>query len=282
MSLFLLHFLFCKKLFARGTLDSKCKLLCLVSSSLSYNRQYCYPEHDYEDLDRKYEELFSDYDWVERVLTDFFDRPLVQKEVPSISNVRAWLSSDRTDRVRYTAPDFACGDFAVMLAIHARAKYWDMGVIGIWGYETETYEEFNHAFNAIITKEGLIYVEPQTDEVWWYENHEEIRKGWIQSKWLSRWFPKYEEWLYNTKHRSLGELSIDEIKQTTEEYKKFLEERTKQANSWTIAKAETGKPEEKAEKMSDEEFKMIVIEKLDSLNKNIKRLADSLEKKKEE
>ena len=131
----------------------------------------------YEDLDRKYEELFSDYDWVKWVLTDFFDRPLVQKEVPSTSNVRAWLSSDRTDRFRYAAPDFVCGDFAVMLAIHTRAKHWDMGVIAIWGYETETYKEFNHAFNAIITKAGLIYVEPQTDEVWWYENHEEIRKG---------------------------------------------------------------------------------------------------------
>jgi len=102
------------------------------------------------------------------------------------------------------------------------------------------------------------------------------RKGWIQGKWLSRWFPKYEEWLYNTKHRSLGELSSDEIKQTTEEYKKFLEERTKQANSWKIAKAEAGEPEEKVEKMSNEEFKKLFIEKLESLDKNIKQLADSL------
>ena len=107
------------------------------------------------------------------------------------------------------------------------------------------------------------------------------RKGWIQAQFLKRWFPKYEEWLYNTKHRSRGELSTDKIRQTGEEYKKFLEERTKQMKSWTMAKAGTEKLEEKAEKMLDDEFKKIVIDKLESLDKNIKRLADSFEKKKE-
>jgi len=34
------------------TLDSKYKLLCLVISSLSYNRQNCYPEHNYCLQDR--------------------------------------------------------------------------------------------------------------------------------------------------------------------------------------------------------------------------------------
>jgi len=150
-------------------------------------------EKQYEDLDRKYEELFSDYDWVEWVRTYFFDRPLTQKEVPSISNVRAWLSSDRTDRFGYTDPDFVCGDFAVMLAIHARAKHWDMGVIAVLGYETETYKEFNHALNAIITMEGLIYVEPQADDVWWYENHEEIKEGKTYGIWTYETVDVYVE-----------------------------------------------------------------------------------------
>jgi len=28
------------------------------------------------------------------------------------------------------------------------------------------------------------------------------RKGWIQAQFLKRWFPKYEEWLYNTSTRA--------------------------------------------------------------------------------
>lgn len=131
----------------------------------------------YKDLNKKYEELFADYSWVNWVLTEVFDRPLEQIEVPSTSDVRAWLTSDRTDRFRYTDPDFVCGDFAIVLALHARAKHWDMGVIAIWGYEAETRKEFNHALNAMVTKEGLIYIEPQTDDLWWYENHQAIREG---------------------------------------------------------------------------------------------------------
>jgi sarcosine oxidase delta subunit len=64
------------------------------------------------------------------------------------------------------------------------------------------------------------------------------RKGWIQAQFLKRWLPKYEEWLYNTKHKSLGELSSDEIRQTEEEYKKFLEERRKEMENWTVTKPE--------------------------------------------
>jgi len=107
------------------------------------------------------------------------------------------------------------------------------------------------------------------------------RKGWIQAQFLKRWLPKYEEWLYNTKHKSFGELASDEIRETGEEYKKFLEERTKQMKKWTIAKAITEKPEEKAETMLDDNFQKIVIDKLESLDKNIKRLVEYLEKKKE-
>lgn len=104
------------------------------------------------------------------------------------------------------------------------------------------------------------------------------RKGWIQAQFLKRWFPKYEDWLYNTKHKSLGELPADEIKQTAEEYKKFLEERTEQMKSWASRKEETGKPEKKPEEMSDEEFKRFVIDKLKTLEKDIKQVTDSLKK----
>ncbi|MEM1547354.1 MAG: hypothetical protein QXP91_12970 [Candidatus Methanomethylicia archaeon] len=64
-----------------------------------------------------------------------------------------------------------------MLAIYVKTKHWDMGVIAIWGYVKEKGEKYAHILNAIITKEGLVYVEPQTDNVWWYGEHEEIRAG---------------------------------------------------------------------------------------------------------
>ena len=47
--------------------------------------------------------------------------------------------------------------------------------------------------------------------------------------------------------------------------------------SWTTAKVE-----EQAEKMLDEEFKKFLIDKIETLSKDVKRLADSLEKRKKE
>jgi hypothetical protein len=52
-----------------------------------------------------------------------------------------------------------------------------MGMVYLHGHFTDTKKEFNHAFNVIYTSEGLTYVEPQTDEIWWYANHSEIPAG---------------------------------------------------------------------------------------------------------
>jgi hypothetical protein len=72
--------------------------------------------------------------------------------------------------------NFVCGDYAVMLAFHAKLMGWDMGVVAVLGKKADG-SEFNHAFNAITCREGLVYVEPQTDEVWWYSGHSEIQPG---------------------------------------------------------------------------------------------------------
>jgi hypothetical protein len=63
------------------------------------------------------------------------------------------------------------------------------------------------------------------------------RKGWIQAEFEKRWFPRFEEWLYQNKHKSLGELSGDEIRRATEEYKSFIEERKRERESWMVMKA---------------------------------------------
>jgi hypothetical protein len=129
-------------------------------------------EQDYNDLSYQYAKLFSDY----KALLEAFNSPLSYEETPSTDELKQWLAADETDQIRYDEPDFVCGDFAVMLSLHAKLEHWDMGVVAIFGH-TESNESFGHAFNAMICDEGLVYVGPQTDEVWWYENHEEITEG---------------------------------------------------------------------------------------------------------
>ncbi len=107
------------------------------------------------------------------------------------------------------------------------------------------------------------------------------RKGWINAQFLKQWIPKYNEWLLTTKQKSPRELSSDERRKTREEYKQFIEERKQQLEKWTVPKEEPEKPRKIIETLSDEEFKKIVITELKELNRTLKRLADSLERRKQ-
>jgi hypothetical protein len=153
------------------------------------SNNYTTLERDHTDLSNEYavlqgqhESLFNDYN----ALLEAFDEPLSPflEEIPSTYELQQWLAIDETDEIPYDDPNFLCGDFAVMLSLHAKLKHWDMGVVGVYGY-TKSSESFAHAFNGIICDEGLVYVEPQTDEVWWNKNHEEI----TEEKWLE--FPGF-------------------------------------------------------------------------------------------
>ncbi|NVM26909.1 MAG: hypothetical protein HWN70_13465 [Desulfobacterales bacterium] len=133
---------------------------------------YKYWKNAYEMLNSKYKEVKYDYD----VLVAFFDRPLDSKDVPSHLELRSWLLLDQTDRLGGHA-EFDCKDFSTVLSVKARTRYWDMGIIAVAGYDEETEERYGHAFNFIVTTEGLVYVEPQRDEYWWYSDHKEIEAG---------------------------------------------------------------------------------------------------------
>lgn len=155
----------------------------LQSRHNALQTEYRNLDWSYKRLDEKYKELFSDY----QLLKEAFDKPLTYKQVPTIKVLQRWLLyEDQTDKIKYD-PDFVCGDFAVMLAIHAKVKHWDMGVIGVWGYNRDTHEDYAHAFNAIITTEGLVYVEPQNDYVWWYEKYKEISIGTVYEIGEDQW-----------------------------------------------------------------------------------------------
>lgn len=152
----------------------------------SYNvleLNYTALKEDYQDLNNKYLSLFNDYN----TLSQAFNKPLSYEKIPDTYELKQWLATDQTDEILYNDPNFKCGDFAVMLSQHAKLEYWDMGIVAVFGY-TETYTSYAHAFNAIITVDGLVYVEPQNDHVWWYTDHKEIYED--------TWFEIDDEWIY--------------------------------------------------------------------------------------
>jgi hypothetical protein len=123
----------------------------------------------YENLSSAYQTLLANYSEVksefERLYFAVY-KPLLsnETETPSIDELSSWLEKDETDKINYTYPDFVCGDFAVMLSMHAKLNHWDMGVVAVLG-TTADGREFDHAFNAIRCREGLVYVEPQNDKI---------------------------------------------------------------------------------------------------------------------
>jgi len=138
---------------------------------------------EYQELTQRYQSLLANY----TLLKDEYDglyfalyEPLLSRDkvIPTISELEQWLSEDKTDELNYTFPDFVCGDYAVMLHMHAKMKHWDMGVVAVLGSLGGS--EFNHAFNAIICQEGLVYVEPQNDQVFRIESNPYYHPGFGQ------------------------------------------------------------------------------------------------------
>jgi len=192
ISIILIGIVFCSSLGALGysymnlnnrynSLQSEYATLQGVHNQL--NADYEGLEQDYHSLDAKHNDLneqynnlndeyqtsFADYD----ALSNVFNNPLQDKKVPTVEELQQWLSEDKTDEIQYDYPHFICGDFAVMLSHHAKLKNWDMGIVAVYGYD-ENYESYGHAFNAIITTEGLRYVEPQDDYFWHFSDEKEI------------------------------------------------------------------------------------------------------------
>jgi len=173
---------------AYSTLDQKHTTLTIQYTSLSnqytnLNDRYTTLNSQYANLNSQYASLLQDYD----ELSEVFNNPLSYETTLTTTQLRDWLASDSTDSIYYTSPNFICGDFSVMLSQHAKLMHWDIGIVAVWGY-TETYQSYAHAFNAIITTEGLVYIEPQNDHYWWYNGHQAIYDG--------LWWEIDDEWVY--------------------------------------------------------------------------------------
>ena len=138
---------------------------------------------EYQELTQRYQSLLANYTQLKNEYDGLYFalyEPLLSgdKVTPTISELEQWLAEDKTDELNYTYPDFVCGDYAVMLHMHAKLKRWDMGVVAVLG--SLGGNEFNHAFNAIICREGLVYVEPQNDRVFYINSNPYYHPGFGQ------------------------------------------------------------------------------------------------------
>jgi chaperonin cofactor prefoldin len=147
------------------------------------NSSYATLSSQIATLNAQYTNLFENY----TALSQAFNEPLTYEVTPTTTELENWLATDNTSSIGYTMPDFICGDFSLMLSQHAKLMHWDIGIIAVWGY-TDIHDDFAHAFNAIISTEGLVYIEPQTDQYWWYTGHQEITPG--------QWWQISGQWIY--------------------------------------------------------------------------------------
>jgi len=120
---------------------------------------------NYTLLKSEYGRILQEYEQLYKALYEPLTRE--EKKTPTINELKEWLAQDKTNELAYSVPDFVCGDFAVMLHMHAKMKGWDMGIVVVIGRLMPSGKEFRHAFNAILCQEGLVYVEPQRDEVFY-------------------------------------------------------------------------------------------------------------------
>ena len=62
-------------------------------------------------------------------------------------------------------------------AIKARENFWDLGVITLVGNFTSS---FDYTINTVFTTDGIVYIDPTTDETWSYDGLEiEMDETWI-------------------------------------------------------------------------------------------------------
>lgn len=121
----------------------------------------------YEELLDSYQNLYANYGRIKAEYDKLYAavyRPLPNVETPSLRELKDWLAEDDTDMIPYQHYNFTCGDFAVMLHIRAKLRNWDMGIVLVIGRLSDD-SKFIHAFNVIRCKEGVVYIEPQNDQI---------------------------------------------------------------------------------------------------------------------
>ena len=149
-------------------LQNYTNLMQLSQEALELEREYNELLNAYQSLLVNYTAIKNEY---EKLYFAIYE-PLDEIITPLEDELKSWLATDKTNEMNYTDPNFVCGDFAVMLSLHAKLNHWDMGVMAVLG-KTSNGEDIAHAFNAIRCKdkgEGpayIVYIEPQNDAVFY-------------------------------------------------------------------------------------------------------------------
>lgn len=151
------------------TLDQS--YLALQTQYSQLEALYSQLQADYSTLSTAYSSLYQEHQALEKLLNE----PLDYVAIPTWDEVEQWLESDKTDEILYDSEKFLCGDFSIMLIQHAKAMSWRMLFTVIefdYYFEnpsgTESHHgNHGHAFVSIFTTEGIIYIEPQSDYMWY-------------------------------------------------------------------------------------------------------------------
>ncbi|MHA1866638.1 MAG: FtsB family cell division protein [Candidatus Heimdallarchaeaceae archaeon] len=141
---------------------------------------------DWNQLVDEWDELVVDYNSLSANYTTastyqyywetYVDGPVDPIQIPDTDLVEGWLVRNEIDDFSYH-DNFKCADFAILLSYYGRKSFWNMGVIGIHGHDVDTSKEYHHAINVLNTTEGIVYIEPQLDDLWWYPDHMELSPG---------------------------------------------------------------------------------------------------------
>ncbi len=128
-------------------------------------------------LSQEYSALQNDWDSL------FSDQ--TQYEAPSINQLSNWLAADSTDQHTISG-SYTVVDQAILLSLEAKNQKVKLGVITVYGNFTEELSEYT--YNVVETEGGyVVYIDPQTDEIWWTPGYEEVSQDriWNLGKYVS-------------------------------------------------------------------------------------------------
>ena len=91
---------------------------------------------------------------------------------PTVNQLRTWLASDQTDK-QTISKEYTSLNQAIQLSMKAKTQGWKFGIITVYGNYTNN--KSNNTYNIIKInddsfEDALVFIDPQTDFIWWNPN----------------------------------------------------------------------------------------------------------------
>jgi uncharacterized phage infection (PIP) family protein YhgE len=106
---------------------------------------------------------------------EVIDLEFSNTDIPTVSQLRDWLQLDNTNTMSIN-DDLTETQIALILSLSARERHWKIGILSLRGTDSLN-ENFEATVNVINLLNGPVYINPLTDEVWWYNDFDEINIG---------------------------------------------------------------------------------------------------------